>query len=180
MPYQPIIEHYDDGAPIQDDNGVTPNPKAQAYKDASRDYKRMLRKEYYDEDNPRGANSLYYILKVKHPDDGDHPRAQPTEALRQRVDLAPCTAADAATLCVRTSSWVVGLIRGLSVLSYSNFGISSFQLCSTRLFSSQTHSLPLPGGGDQLSPPKSSPTSLALNIFLALRGNCSGRPSTKK
>eukprot|EP01046_Picozoa_sp_COSAG06_P004290 COSAG06_NODE_178_length_20949_cov_26.114053_7_plen_587_part_00 len=77
MPYQPIIEHYDDGAPIQDDNGVTPNPKAQAYKDASRDYKRMLRKEYYDEDNPRGANSLYYILKVKHPDDGNHPRAHP-------------------------------------------------------------------------------------------------------
>ena len=78
MPYQPIIEHYDDGAPIQQSGGgQTPNPKAQAYKDASRDYKRMLRAEYYDEDNPRGAQSLYYILKVKHPDDGDHPRAHP-------------------------------------------------------------------------------------------------------
>ena len=51
MPYQPIIEHYDDGAPIQQsDGGQTANPKAQAYKDASRDYKRMLRAEYYDED----------------------------------------------------------------------------------------------------------------------------------
>ena len=78
MPYQPIIEHYDDGAPIQQSGGgQTPNPKAQAYKDASRDYKRMLRAEYYDEENARGAQSLYYILKVKHPDDGDHPRAHP-------------------------------------------------------------------------------------------------------
>ena len=77
MPYQPIIEHYDDGAPIQQDGGQTPNPKGQAYKDASRDYKRMLRAEYYDEDNARGAQSLYYILKVKHPDDGDHPRDHP-------------------------------------------------------------------------------------------------------
>ena len=40
MPYQPIIEHYDDGAPIQQDGGgQTPNPKGQSYKDASRDYK---------------------------------------------------------------------------------------------------------------------------------------------
>ena len=78
MPYQPIIEHYDDGAPIQQSGGgQTPNPKAQAYKDASRDYKRMLRAEYYDEDNARGAQSLYYILKVKHPDDGAHPREHP-------------------------------------------------------------------------------------------------------
>ena len=37
----------------------------------------MLREEYYDEDSPRGAESLYYILKVKEPDDGPHPRAHP-------------------------------------------------------------------------------------------------------
>ena len=96
MPYQPIIEHYDDGAPIQQDGGgQTPNPKGQSYKDASRDYKQMLRTEYYDEDNARGAQSLYYILKVKHPDDGDQapgrrrpPASTPTEALRHGVGVA--------------------------------------------------------------------------------------------
>ena len=102
MPYQPIIEHYDDGAPIQQDGGgQTPNPKAQAYKDKSRDYKRMLRAEYYDEENARGAQSLYYILKVKHPDDGDHPRAHPrrncSESGRPRRGSRSWTGATART-----------------------------------------------------------------------------------
>ena len=73
MSHQPIIEFYDDGAPIDQ----AANPRGQAYKTRSTEYKRMLRKEYYDEDNARGAQSLYYILKVKHPDDGAHPRAHP-------------------------------------------------------------------------------------------------------
>ena len=69
-----IIAYYESGAPLQDDLA---NPKAQAYKDRAKEYKAMLRSEFYDEENPRGADKLYYILKAKNPDDGPHPRAHP-------------------------------------------------------------------------------------------------------
>ena len=74
MPERPIIEYYEAGAPISD--SIQPD-NAQDYKDRAKEYKDMLRTEYYDNENPRGAVSLYYILKARHPDDGPHPRAHP-------------------------------------------------------------------------------------------------------
>ena len=74
MPERPIIEYYEAGAPISDT--IQPD-NAQDYKDRAKEYKDMLRTEYYDNENPRGAVSLYYILKARNPDDGPHPRAHP-------------------------------------------------------------------------------------------------------
>eukprot|EP01045_Picozoa_sp_COSAG04_P025349 COSAG04_NODE_3311_length_2947_cov_202.139045_3_plen_323_part_01 len=37
----------------------------------------MLKEEYYDNENPRGVDSLYRILKAEHPDDGEHPKRYP-------------------------------------------------------------------------------------------------------
>ena len=78
MVYQPIIEYYEAGAPLST-NLASHN--AQDYIDAARRYKRMLREEYYDNDNARGAQSLYYILKVKYPDEGPLPREHPPKRL---------------------------------------------------------------------------------------------------
>ena len=69
-----IIEFYEAGAPV---GPGQPRPNAQKYKDRARQYKKMLREEYYDEENPRGVDSLYFVLKAKHPDDGEHPRKHP-------------------------------------------------------------------------------------------------------
>ena len=62
-----IIEYYEAGGP-------TGGPE---YKARAKEYKAMLKKEYYDEENPRGVQSLYFVLKAKHPDDGEHPRDHP-------------------------------------------------------------------------------------------------------
>ena len=64
---QSIIEYYEAGGPTGD----------QRYKNRVKEYTAMLKKEYYDEENPRGVQSLYFVLKAKHPDDGEHPRDYP-------------------------------------------------------------------------------------------------------
>ena len=60
---QSMIEYYEAGGPNN----------SQIYRTRAADYKRKLRDEYYDNDNPRGPRALYYILKVKFPDNGPHP-----------------------------------------------------------------------------------------------------------
>ena len=62
-----IIEYYEGGGP-------TGGPE---YKARAKQYIKMLKKEYYEEENPRGVQSLYFVLKAKHPDDGEHPRDHP-------------------------------------------------------------------------------------------------------
>ena len=74
MAYESIIEYYDAGAPAS--THLT-RDNAKDYKDRSKQYKKMLKEEYYDNENPRGVQSLYNILKAKHPDDGEHPKRYP-------------------------------------------------------------------------------------------------------
>ena len=64
MAYESIIEYYDAGAPAS--THLT-RDNAKDYKDRSKQYKKMLKEEYYDNENPRGVQSLYNILKAKHP-----------------------------------------------------------------------------------------------------------------
>ena len=52
---QSMIEYYEAGGPNN----------SQIYRTRAAEYKRKLRDEYYDNDNPRGPRALYYILKVK-------------------------------------------------------------------------------------------------------------------
>eukprot|EP01045_Picozoa_sp_COSAG04_P009273 COSAG04_NODE_533_length_12959_cov_8.218497_3_plen_199_part_00 len=74
MAYDSIIEYYDAGAPLS--TSLT-RDNARDYKERSKQYKRMLKEEYYDNENPRGVQSLYNILKAKNPDDGEHPKRYP-------------------------------------------------------------------------------------------------------
>ena len=74
MVYESIIEFYDSGAPL---STQLTRDNAQDYKDRSKQYKKMLKAEYYDNENPRGVQSLYFILKAKNPDDGEHPKRYP-------------------------------------------------------------------------------------------------------
>mgnify|MGYP001265262985 CR=1 FL=1 len=71
MAYDSIIEYYDAGAPLS--TSLT-RDNARDYKERSKQYKRMLKEEYYDNENPRGVQSLYNILKANNPDDGEHPK----------------------------------------------------------------------------------------------------------
>ena len=74
MAYDSIIEYYDAGAPLS--TSLT-RDNARDYKERSKQYKRMLKEEYYDNENPRGVQSLYNILKANNPDDGEHPKRYP-------------------------------------------------------------------------------------------------------
>lgn len=70
-----MISYYENGAQRKSDK--RPRADAQKYKDAAKRYLVMLDKAYYKDDNARGVQALYWLLKSEHEDDGDHPKKYP-------------------------------------------------------------------------------------------------------